>query len=155
MENEKNLVVSNNNNIKSFDEMNRNSNTTCDIYTNIEDDKKIFNLENKVDYLLNDCENELIRIKEVLIKIYHKPLAEPVYDEETGEVLKEYETTMSCVLVDSENKSYATGSKIFTMQLIRYIRTFGLQKINEGLEIKIVKNKMQNSNNKCLGFELV
>lgn len=140
--------------IMSFAEMRNNSSTKCQIYTNIEDKKKLFNLESKVDYLLNDCENELIRVKGVLLKIYKKPMQEPLINDETGEILKDTETTMSCVLVDDEGYSYATGSKVFAIQLMRYINQWGLEEFKNGLEIKIVKNKTPNGN-KALGFELV
>lgn len=142
-------------NVMSFEEMRNNSNTNCQIYTNITDKKKLFNLESKVDNLLNDCEGEMIRVKGVLLKIYKKPMKEPIINEETGEIEKDTETTMSCVLLDDNGKSYATGSKMFAIQLMRYIQNWGMDEFEEGLEIKIVKNKMSNSNNKALGFELV
>lgn len=128
------------------------TNTKSEIFTNITDNKKLFNLENHVDTLLNDCENEMIRVKQVLIKRYEKPLKEPVIDEETGEIKKETETTMACILIDENNKSYATGSKVFTIQMMRYIEMFGIDE--NGFEIKIIKTK-QDSGNKTLGFELV
>lgn len=142
-------------NVMSFEEMRNNSITNCQIYTNITDKKKLFNLESKVDNLLNDCEGEMIRVKGVLLKIYKKPMKEPIINEETGEIEKDTETTMSCVLLDDNGKSYATGSKMFAIQLMRYIQNWGMAEFKEGLEIKIVKNKMSNSNNKALGFELV
>ena len=142
-------------NVMSFEEMRNNSITNCQIYTNITDKKKLFNLESKVDNLLNDCEGEMIRVKGVLLKIYKKPMKEPIINEETGEIEKDVETTMSCVLLDDNGKSYATGSKMFAIQLMRYIQNWGMAEFEEGLEIKIVKNKMSNSNNKALGFELV
>ena len=129
------------------------SNTKCEIFTNIEDKKKIFNLESHIDYLLNDFENSIIEVKEVLIKRYAKPMKEPIVDEETGVILKDTEYTMSCILIDKNNNSYATGSKIFAIQMSRYIEMFGIDE--EGFTIKIVKNKQKDSNNKSLGFELV
>lgn len=138
--------------VQDFGAMSKKSNTKADIFTNITDQKKIFNLDSKVDTLLNDCEGEVIRVKEVLIKRYKKPMKEPIVDEETGEVLKDTETTMACILIDDKNKSYATGSKIFTIQMMRYIQMFGITE--EGFDIKIVKTK-QTSGNKALGFELV
>ena len=137
--------------IQDFTGLNKTSNTKANIFTNITDKKKIFNLESKVDNLINDCEGELIRVKEVLIKKYEKPMKEPVVDEETGEIIKDKEYSMCCILIDDNNKSYATGSKIFTIQMMRYLQMFGLT--DEGFEIKIVKNKV--NNNKALGFELV
>lgn len=138
--------------IQGFGALGKRTETKCNIYTNITDQKKIFNLDSKVDNLLNDCEGELIRVKEVLIKRYEKPMKEPVTDEETGEILKDKEISMACILIDDNEKSYATGSKVFTIQMMRYLDMFGLN--NEGFEIKIVKNKTEKGN-KALGFELV
>lgn len=148
--------------VQDFGALGNKSNTKTNIYTNIKDQKKIFNLESKVDNLLNDCENEIIKVKEVLIKRYEKPLSKPevikeaVIDENTGEiledeVLKTSKISMACILIDDKGKSYATGSKIFTIQMIKYIEMFGVN--NEGFEIKIIKNKMNEG--KSLGFELV
>lgn len=138
--------------VQGFEALSKSSNTKADIFTNIADKKKLFNLDGHVDCLLNDCEGELIRVKEVLIKRYEKPLKEPIIDEETGEVLKDKEYTMACVLVDDNNKSYATGSKTFTIRMMRYLQMCGISE--EGFEIKIVKTK-QSSGNKALSFELV
>ena len=138
--------------IQGFGALGKRNETKCNIYTNITDQKKIFNLDSKVDNLLNDCEGELIRVKEVLIKRYEKPMKEPVIDDETGEILKDKEISMACILIDDNEKSYATGSKVFTIQMMRYLDMFGLN--NEGFEIKIVKNKTEKGN-KALGFELV
>jgi len=138
--------------IQGFNALGKRTETKCEIFTNITDQKKLFNLDSKVDNLLNDCEGELIRVKEVLIKRYEKPMKEPVIDDETGEILKDKETSMSCIIIDDNNKSYATGSKVFTIQMMRYLQMFNITE--EGFEIKIVKNK-QDSGNKTLGFELV
>lgn len=138
--------------VQDFGAMSKKTNTKADIFTNITDQKKIFNLDSKVDTLLNDCEGEVIKVKEVLVKRYQKPMKEPIINEETGEIEKDIETTMACILIDDKNKSYATGSKIFTIQMMRYIQMFGISE--EGFDIKIVKTK-QTSGNKALGFELV
>lgn len=158
---ENNEVIENNNEetkealsiVQGFGQMTKKTDTKCEIFTNITDNKKIFNLENHVDNLLNDFENSIIEVKEVLIKKYTKKLKEPVLDEQTGEVLKDTETSMACILIDKNNVSYATGSKIFTIQMMRFLDMFGIT--NEGFMIKIVKNKQQDSGNKSLGFELV
>lgn len=157
MENEeKNMMVQNNYSIMDFGELGGNSNTKTQVYTNITDEKKMFNLENNVDALLNDCVGEIIRVKEVLIKRYEKPLKEPIINEETGELLKDKEITMSCTLVDDNNKSYATGSKTFTIQLMRYLQLkAGKGTQNEEFEIKIIKKKIGDKGNKALSFELV
>lgn len=138
--------------VQDFSALNRSTSTQAKIFTNITDQKKIFNLDSHVDNLLNDCEGELIRVKEVLIKRYEKPMKEPIYDEETGEIIKDKEITMACILIDDNGKSYATGSKMFTIQMMRYIDMFGIDE--NGFEIKIVKVK-QDTGNKALQFELV
>ena len=139
-------------NVQDFGALQNSTTTKVEMFTNITDQKKIVNLASHVDNLLNDCEGELIRVKEVLIKRYKKPMKEPIIDEETGESLKDTETTMACILIDDNNKSYATGSKVFTIQMMRYLQMFGINE--EGFEIKIVKNKTEKGN-KSLGFELV
>ena len=138
--------------VQDFRALKRSTSTQAKIFTNITDQEKRCNLDSHVDNLLNDCEGELIRVKEVLIKRYEKPMKEPIYDEETGEILKDKEITMACILIDDNNKSYATGSKVFTIQMMRYLQMFGIT--NEGFEIKVVKNKTEKGN-KALGFELV
>ena len=150
------VTTADNYQVMGFEDLGRNTSTKTEVITNITDEKKIFNLENKVDELLNDCEGELIRVKEVLIKRYEKPLKEPVVDEATGEIVKETEITMSCVIVDDNDKSYATGSKIFTIQLMKLLQMrTRLNKENEPFEIKIIKKKIPDSVNKALSFELV
>ena len=149
-------TVDENYSISDFGGIGRNTNTKTEVFTNIKDSKKIFNLENKVDELLNDCVDELIRVKEVLIKRYEKPMKEPVIDEETGEIIKDTEISMSCVLVDDNDKSYATGSKTFIIQLMRYLQM--KERIGEHkdtFEIKIIKKKVGQNGNKALSFELV
>ena len=138
--------------IQGFGSMSKRTTTKADIFTNITDQKKIFNLDSKVDNLLNDYENSIIEVKEVLIKRYEKPMKEPIIDEETGEVIKDKEISMACILIDKNDVSYATGSKVFTIQMMRYLEMFGINE--DGFLIKIVKNK-QASGNKALGFELV
>lgn len=137
--------------IQDFSALGKRKDTKSQIFTNITDKKKMFNLDSHVDFLLNDCEGELIRVKEILVKRYEKPMKEPVIDEETGEILKDKEITMACILIDDQGKSYATGSKVFTIQMMRYLEMFGIN--DEGFEIKIVKNKQEKG--KSLGFELV
>lgn len=154
----KEMMVAENNNymISDFGGLSRNSNTKTEVFTNIKDSKKIFNLENNVDTLLNDCIGETIRVKEVLIKRYEKPLKEPVINEETGEIVKDKEITMSCVLVNDENKSYATGSKVFIIQLMRYLQNRELMgETGETFDILIIKKKFGDKGNKALSFELV
>lgn len=158
MENEENVIVPDENVqktglvIKGFDTLQRKTEIKRDIFTNITDEKKIFNLESKVTNLLNDFEGSIIEVKEVLIKRFEKPMKDPLIDEQTGEIIKDKEISMSCILIDKNDVSYATGSKVFTIQMMRYIEMFGIKE--DGFLIKIVKNK-QSSGNKTLGFELV
>lgn len=142
--------------IKDFNEMeNVSSRSKTNVFTTITDNKTIFNLENTCDYKLNDCKGEVIRVKDVLIKVIETPMSEPEVNEETGEVIRDTEYKKVCILIDDEGKSYVTGSKMFTNQMIRYINMFGIQDIEEGLEIRIVERAVKNSANKALGFELV
>ena len=137
--------------VQDFSALSKRTDTKSQIFTNITDKKKMFNLDNHVDFLLNDCEGELIRVKEILIKRYEKPLKTPEIDEETGEIIKDKEITMACILIDDNGKSYATGSKVFSIQMMRYLEMFGIN--DDGFEIKIVKNRQEKG--KSLGFELV
>lgn len=160
MEEEKNveMVVAEDNNysISDFGGLGRNTNTKTEVFTNIKDSKKIFNLENNVDTMINDCEGEIIRVKEVLIKRYEKPMKEPIIDDETGEIVKDKEISMSCVIVDNDDKSYATGSKVFIIQLMRYLQMQEkLGNKEETFDIKIIKKKVGDKGNKALSFELV
>lgn len=158
MEENKEMVVGNQENysVVGFDGIGRNTETKTEVITNITDEKKLFNLGNRVDCMINDCEGETIRVKEVLIKRYEKPLENPIINEETGEIEKDKEFTMSCVIVDEDNKSYATGSKVFTIDLMRYLQIKAKQgKQNETFDIKIIKKKVGDKGNKALSFELV
>ena len=105
--------------------------------------------------MLNDCEGETIRVKDILIKRYEKPLADPIIDDATGEIIKDKEVTMSCVLVDEAGKSYATGSKTFTIQLMRFLQRKTAMLDTENFDIKIIKKKVGEKGNKALSFELV
>lgn len=131
--------------------------TDTKIFTTLDlekDKKKIFNLENNCDYKLNDCKGQSMRIVDVMIKSIQKKLAEPVVDEESGEV-KEFEFKKVCILIDDQGKSYVTASKLFTLQMARYLELFGIESVKEGLEIRIIEKPIKNSNNKSLGFELL
>ena len=144
-----------NSSILSFSDLRANSETHMDMLTNIEDKKELYNLDNSTpDYMLNDCEGMKIRVKNVMIKKYEKPMKEPIVDEETGEIVKDTETTMAILLIDDQGKTYATGSKTFGWQLIKYLRDYDAE-LATGVEIEIIKKKAQNSNNKTLGFKLV
>lgn len=130
----------------------RRSNTKT--FTTIEDPKLIFNLQNECDEKLNDCVDEMIRVKDVLIKVIEKDLDEPEVDE-NGEVIRDKEYSKICILIDDAGKSYVTASKMFTNRMIQLIDMFGINKIKEGFEIKITKVNVKNSSNKALSFDIV
>lgn len=145
-----------NSQILDFTQIHRASNTEVQTFSNIKDKKKLFNLESHVDSMLNDCVGELIRVKEVLIRKYYKPLETPIYDEETGEIVKDTELKTSCVLIDDNNKSYATGSKTFIFNMLKLLGDYeGYTMLDEGIEIRVIKVPVANSGNKALSFELV
>lgn len=142
--------------VSDFSQMQRNSNTKRKIYTTIEDQKIIFNLETACDYKINDCKGEKIRIVDLLIKVNEKDLDEPVINEETGEIIKDKERSMVTILIDEAGKSYVTASKMFTIQMMNYVTMFGLDNIKQnGLDIEIIERAVKNSSNKALGFKLV
>lgn len=142
--------------VSDFSQMQRHSNTKRKIYTTIEDQKIIFNLETACDYKINDCKGEKIRIVDLLIKVNEKDLDEPVINEETGEIIKDKERSMVTILIDEAGKSYVTASKMFTIQMMNYVNMFGLDNIKQnGLDIEIIERAVKNSSNKALGFKLV
>lgn len=123
------------------------------VFTNITDGKLLFNLENKCDHKLNDCKGKELTITRVLIKVIEKDIEE--FDDDTGEVETKKDVKKICILVDKDNKSYVTASKIFTNQMIKYIDYMGLADIEKGLKIRIIEKEVTNSSNKALGFELL
>lgn len=143
-------------NVKDLSSFRKNGNVNVGTFTNVEDKKELFNLQSHVDYILNDCVGEKIRIKKVLVRTFDKPMKEPIVDEETGEVLKEIERSVSCVLIDDSGKSYATGSKTFTYNLMNYLTEFdGATELETtGINIEIIKVPTP-SGNKALSFKLI
>lgn len=158
MENEieNSLAVKENESILDFGSIHQNAKTEVQTFSNIKDSKKLFNLSNNVDFKLNDCVGERIRVKEVLIRKYYKKLDVPEVNEETGEIEKEFELKVSCVLVDDNGKSYATGSKTFTFSMLSYLGDFGgAIELENGVDIEITKVTVSGSNNKALGFKIL
>ena len=157
MKNENNeLIVRNEESVKDLSSFRRIGNVDVGTFTNITDSKELFNLQAHVDFILNDCVGEKIRVKKALIRTFDKSMKEPIVDETTGEVIKEIERSVSCVLVDDNGKSYATGSKTFTYNLMNYLGDFGGYKDldGEGIEIEVIKVPTPNGN-KALSFKLV
>lgn len=143
-------------NVKDLSSFRKGGNVNVGTFTNVEDKKELFNLQSHVDFILNECVGEKLRIKKVLIRTFDKPMREPLVDEETGEVLKEIERSVSCVLIDEAGKSYATGSKTFTYNLMNYLADFDGAKELEttGVAIEIIKVPTP-SGNKALSFKLI
>lgn len=155
---EQSLAVSEETSILDFANSRKNSDVDVTTFSNIKDKKKLFNLQSHVDGMLNDMVGESIRVKEVLIRKFVKPLKEKdiVIDEETGEIIKDKEVNYSCVLIDDNGKSYATGSKTFVINLMTYLGDFeGSKDLENGLDLRIIKVSVPNSPNKALGFELI
>ena len=140
--------------IKDFGELENAGRSKTDVFTTITDSKLLFNLDNHCDFKLNDCKGEVIRVKDILIKVIKTPLDEPEVDE-NGNVTKDTDIKKVCILIDDNGKSYVTGSKMFTNQMVRYIGYNGIQSIQEGLEIKIIERDVKGTSNKALGFDLV
>lgn len=145
------LVVSNFSGITTQSKTEKRYFTTIDL----DDYKTLYNLDNgEMKHLLNDCEGMSIRVKDVLIKEFKRELETPEVDE-NGEVTKDFEVKKVCILIDDAGETYVTASKMFTNQMKKFIALTGIEAVKNGLEIKIVKKKMQDSNNKALGFELI
>lgn len=126
--------------------------------TTVQDKKEIFNIENgECDIRLNDIVGQEIEITNVFMKrIVSKLKEEDIeLDESTGEVLKDTKISVVTILLDKDNKKYVTASKIFAMSVLNLIRTFGIEDLQKGIKIRIIKKSVSGSNNKALGFELV
>lgn len=122
------------------------------IYTSIDtsDIKKLYNIDNgKCDYKLVECKEQSLRVVDVLIKDFYKT------KDDKGESLEVPERKMITILIDDQDKSYVTASKVFAIQMIKFIDRFGYDIIKNGLEIKIIEKEVRNSKNKALGFELI
>ena len=143
--------------VASFGSLANTSKTKKRTYTTIDlnDVKTLYNLDNKdCDYKINDCVGQSLRVVDVVIKEFERDLDEPIVDN-NGEVIQDKERKMVTILLDEKGESYVTASKMFSLQMKRFIETSGVESIKNGLEIKIVNKKVPNSNNKSLGFELI
>ena len=139
--------------IKSFNELEKSeSKTTMQVYTTIDvnDIKTLYNLDNgSCDFKLNDCKGESIRVVNALIKSFD------YFTDEEGNELEVPRNKKVTILIDDAGKTYVTASKIFAIQLLRFIARFGNEAITNGLDIKIIEKDIKNSKNKGLGFELI
>ena len=139
--------------VKNFNDLEKaESSTKMGIYTTIDasDYKKLYNLDNgDCDFKLNDCKGQSIRVVDVLIKNFDK------FKDEDGKDLERPINKKVTILIDDQNKTYVTASKIFAIQMLRFINRFGNDVIKNGLDIKIIEKEIPNSKNKGLGFELI
>ena len=126
--------------------------TKMGIYTTIDptDIKTLYNLDNgECDFRLNDCKGQAIRVMNVLIKNFDK------FKDEDGNDLEKPINKKVTILIDDQNKTYVTASKMFAIQMLRFIERFGNNAFDNGLDIKIIEKEIKGSKNKGLGFELV
>ena len=126
--------------------------------TTIQDKKQVFNIENgECDIRLNDIVGQNITICDIFMKriVSDLPEDEILLNEETGEVIKDKKVSVVTILIDKERNRYVTASKIFAMSILNLIRLYGIEEIQKGVEIKIIKKSVSNSSNKALGFELI
>lgn len=101
------------------------------------DKKKLFNALENCDALLNDCVDQVIKIKDVYIEAYDKE------DEVTGETRTGHRT----IIFGADGKSYVTGSNYFCNKLTKILSVFGTPDTwEEPLAVKIVKVPVKGGN---------
>ena len=140
--------------VSSVNELGFGNNSNQKVLTSVSDTKVLFNLDSNVDYRLNDCIGETIKVTDYVIKVFEKEMKDPIIDEETGEIIKDKEYKRITILIDDEGKSYVTASKMFNIQFLKLISVIGTID-KEGIIIRIKNLPVKNSSNKALGFELV
>ncbi len=126
--------------------------------TTLQDKKEIFNIENgECDIKLNDIVGQEITVVNIFMKRIVSDLSDDEIEinEQTGEVIKDKKVSVVTILIDKDGKRYVTASKIFAISIYNLIRTFGIEDIQKGIDIKIIKKSVTNSPNKALGFELL
>lgn len=126
--------------------------------TTLQDKKEIFNIENgECDIKLNDIVGQEITVVNIFMKRIVSDLSDDEIEinEQTGEVIKDKKVSVVTILIDKDGKRYVTASKVFAISIYNLIRTFGIEDIQKGIDIKIIKKSVTNSPNKALGFELL
>ena len=126
--------------------------------TTLQNKKEIFNIENgECDVKLNDIVGQEITVTNIFMKRIISNLKDDEIEinEQTGEVLNDKKVSVVTILIDKDGKRYVTASKIFAISIFNLIRTFGIEDIQKGIDIKIIKKSVTNSPNKALGFELL
>lgn len=161
LENESNVTNENNEIIKYSELLKINQmtekGTKIDIETTLTDGLDIFNASEDCDYKLNDCKGQEIVVTNCLIKRIEKNLSEDKIeiDEETGQIIKDKDIQLLTILIDENNETYVTASKIFGFKFLRMVQTIGVEKLNEGVKIKITERDVKDSPNKALSFKVI
>ena len=124
-----------------------------ELFSNIEDKKRIYRIDTSETAIkLNDIKGKELDIKEFIIK---KITTLPKYDED-GKLVEDCLEKKITLLIDKEDKVYATGSKFFASKLEEMVNYFGIEEFTkEGFRIKIVEKNLAKSKNKALSFELL
>lgn len=122
-------------------------------YTTIQNPMLLFNLQNDIDYKINECVGEIIKVKDVYMKKINKKYEKGLIKEINGEKVEiNEEHKLITILIDEEGKSYITGSKKFGYNMMKLINYFGEEKIKEGILIKIIKKPVPGSQFQALSF---
>lgn len=127
------------------------SGTKLQVKTTVNNPKLLFNLDDHIDFKLNDMEGKEITVCDVVMKEYEKEKV----NEETGEITTE--KSIVTILIDENGASYVTASKLFAMRINQLVQFYAnnLEEFKKGVKILITKTQHKNSANKKLGFELL
>lgn len=98
-------------------------------YNGLEDKKLAFTANKKIDHLIKNIVGEKIKVKGFI-----KTVTE-LTNEETGEVT--FKDRL--ILVDTENKSYYSGSKAFIQTMEDYVNAFGVMTEENPVEILVLE----------------
>ena len=131
--------------------------TVMEVNTTVQSKKDIFNIENgECDVRVNDIVGEEIVITDVFQKrIIRKLRDDEIEVDENGEIKQDMKYSIITILIDEQGIKYVTASKTFAYAIQNLVNTFGIEEIQKGIKIRIIKKSISGSNNKALGFELV
>lgn len=140
----------------SIESKNQNG-TVMEVDTTVQSKKEIFNIENgECDVRVNDIVGEEIVVTDVFQKrIIRKLRDDEIEVDENGEIKQDMKYSIVTILIDDQGIKYVTASKTFAYAIQNLVNTFGIEEIQKGIKIRIIKKSISGSNNKALGFELV
>lgn len=140
----------------SIESTNQNG-TVMAVDTTVQSKKDIFNIENgECDVRINDIVGEEIVVTDVFQKrIIRKLRDDEIEVDENGEIKEDMKYSIITILIDDQGIKYVTASKTFAYAIQNLVNTFGIEEIQKGIKIRIIKKSISGSNNKALGFELV